>query len=1814
TFIGTVDADGNYAIDVPGALLADNDSITAEVTGSDDAGNPYRADAERDYSVNLSGEAEISIDPIAGDGVINGDEAQGNVTITGTVGGDANQGDTVTLTVGGETFTGEVGEDLTYAIDVPGSLLADNDSVTAEVTGSDAAGNPYRADAERGYSVDLEATATITIDIIAGDGVVNGEEAEGDVTITGTVGGDASQGDTVTLTVGGETFTGEVGEDLTYAIDVPGALLADNDSITAEVTGSDAAGNPYRADAERDYSVNLSGEAEISIDPIAGDGVVNGEEAEGDVTITGTVGGDASQGDTVTLTVGGETFTGEVGEDLTYAIDVPGSLLAEHDSVTAEVTGSDDAGNPYRADAERGYGVDLEATATITIDIIAGDGVVNGEEAEGDVTITGTVGGDASQGDTVTLTVGGETFSGEVGEDLTYAIDVPGSLLADNDSVTAEVTGSDAAGNPYRADAQRGYGVDLEATATITIDPIAGDGVVNGEEAEADVTITGTVGGDASQGDTVTLTVGGETFSGEVGEDLTYAIDVPGSLLADNDSVTAEVTGSDAAGNPYRADAERDYSVNLSGEAEITIDPIAGDGVINGDEAQGNVTITGTVGGDASQGDTVTLTVGGETFTGEVGEDLTYAIDVPGALLAEHDSVTAEVTGSDAAGNPYRADAERGYDVVPDIVHVGAVDSDVDNITVEEGDSAEFTVKLSNASPHETTYSLQLSSGTATQGEDFSGELTFSDGVIYDSGTGQITVPAGVTEFIVTVATVDDNLVESTETFTLTVGGVTATGTILDNDTFSVTSVLEASDQDVNGNQDDNPETDIVYKGNIEGEFSPDVTLAIDGSNASGLTSNGESIGYSWNADAQTLTASTDSGVVFIVTLDPPNSEYVYQQFQAIDHPDIAGADHSLDIPLTLVALDASGNVITDSEFTITVFDDAPVVSGNLAIETENDGDFATSGYLSQATLSNDLTSVSWNTDGLPQLVFDGLLVNYVDHGDGMLTGELDDGTLVFRVQIDTSQANADNNPHYSFELLNSFGKLGAEEDAKGYTEISGGNSENYVVSFGDFLINSMTSTAIDGKSGETVVSTVNSNSSWIGVGGNWFNPGEKLTMGFADPGDNPGQVRGMELSVQGSGNSPKDSYTLHWEATGVDAQGDSVTWSGTFDGSSNKATDFTIPLDAGAAYFSTLVVTAVSGDFRIGLSGVVANNYNDDIPLDLAYTLTDADGDTAEGGIDVILTGPATSPDGPANPDTLPEAAGGQVEGSEDTALVLQWQDFNITADSPGASLGIVITELPEAGVLHFNVAGEWTAVSVGDQFTKADIDGGNLRFMPEANASGFDGYGGNGVGNQQADYAQVKFKPTDGHNVGEEATLVIDIEPVADAPDVSLMLTPGETHGGSAEIIKVNGGSEVAGGFDVQDGQIVRIGDNVRVWLTKGDSTPGIANPGSDNAGVIAFYEQGNHGGEGQYADIFVVHSNSGWFYTQSDWDHEELRGLDSVHGNRMEDDQNAYGDYIFVMQEEGFEYQVGWSTNNNADTHVNTLDGVWVGYTNQSGSGSLINQVSNNLDGVIFGDGSYATPNAPEIETVPGGDAYQEFLIELAAQLVDTDGSEILSDITLTGIPAGASIELVTAPDGVSVESGADGSWVLTNPDLTALTDLTLLARVPLEDADTFSVVARTTAKEVIGLDDAGEPIVVDSVTTVAGSDGDDILIGGSGNDVLIGGLGDDVFQWNLGDQGSDNDPAKDVVKDFSVGENVLDLADLLQGESADSLGSFVFAEQVGEDTLLHIKHDGGLAADGSNADQMIVLEGYGMEGKGSEEFLQFLLEHNQLNIDS
>ncbi|BAO84482.1 hypothetical protein SMCB_2254 [Serpentinimonas maccroryi] len=94
------------------------------------------------------------------------------------------------------------------------------------------------------------------------------------------------------------------------------------------------------------------------------------------------------------------------------------------------------------------------------------------------------------------------------------------------------------------------------------------------------------------------------------------------------------------------------------------------------------------------------------------------------------------------------------------------------------------------------------------------------------------------------------------------------------------------------------------------------------------------------------------------------------------------------------------------------------------------------------------------------------------------------------------------------------------------------------------------------------------------------------------------------------------------------------------------------------------------------------------------------------------------------------------------------------------------------------------------------------------------------------------------------------------------------------------------------------------------------------------------------------------------------------------------------------------------------------------------------------------------------------------------------------------------------------------------------------------------------------------------TLTGGEGNDTLFGGSGNDTLTGGLGADVFAWRLGDQGTTASPARDVITDFNPGQgDALDLRDLLQGENANNLGSYLRFVTEGAKLVLQVDHDGG-----------------------------------------
>ena len=279
-------------------------------------------------------------------------------------------------------------------------------------------------------------------------------------------------------------------------------------------------------------------------------------------------------GDTVTLTVNGNSsYTGQVQAGLTFSIDVVGSDLAADTNVHASVNTTDAAGNTGTATADQAYTVDTVApVASITLDAITADNVVNAAEAGGTVAVTGTVGGDVQVGDTVTLTVNGNSsYTGQVLAGLTFSIDVAGSdLLADPDlTVDASVTTTDAAGNTTTATDDQAYTVDTVApVASIILDAITADNIVNAAEAAGTVAVTGTVGGDVQVGDTVTLTVNGNSsYTGQVQAGLTFSIDVAGSDLAADTNVHASVNTTDAAGNTATALlADPDLTVDAKGD------------------------------------------------------------------------------------------------------------------------------------------------------------------------------------------------------------------------------------------------------------------------------------------------------------------------------------------------------------------------------------------------------------------------------------------------------------------------------------------------------------------------------------------------------------------------------------------------------------------------------------------------------------------------------------------------------------------------------------------------------------------------------------------------------------------------------------------------------------------------------------------------------------------------------------------------------------------------------------------------------------------------------------------------------------------------------------------------------------------------------------------------------------------------------------------------------------------------------------------------------------------------------------------------
>ncbi|MDK9757300.1 VWA domain-containing protein [Vibrio sp. D173a] len=266
--------------------------------------------------------------------------------------------------------------------------------------------------------------------------------------------------------------------------------------------------------------------------------------------------------------------------------------------------------------------------------------------------------------------------------------------------------------------------------------------------------------------------------------------------------------------------------------------------------------------------------------------------------------------------------------------------------TINEGDTANFVVSLTNESEAAVQVQLTLNTGDTGVGDLGKLEYNTGSGWVAVPNDGLVTVPAGSTQFDVRIDTLNDAVFEQDEDFSVSVVGVgpvlgsdVGNATIIDNDAPpAISDVIDAVVSE-EGLTDCIPDstgspTDTTNAASFSGSFTvgdPDtanVSVVLSGPNT--LTSGGEPVSWAWNSNTQTLTASTASlAVVATVVLTEPAISgqgtwgYTITLLEPLDHP-VNDVEDLIDFDLQISVSD--GQTTSSQSMNVVVEDDCPHV------------------------------------------------------------------------------------------------------------------------------------------------------------------------------------------------------------------------------------------------------------------------------------------------------------------------------------------------------------------------------------------------------------------------------------------------------------------------------------------------------------------------------------------------------------------------------------------------------------------------------------------------------------------------------------------------------------------------------------------------------------------------------------------------------------------------------------------------------------------------------------------------------------------------
>ncbi|MEP8150308.1 Ig-like domain-containing protein [Enterobacter cloacae] len=911
----TVSANGSWTLNVPAADLAGltDGSVTVTASVSDKAGNPASVDHALTVDVTVPA---VTIHTVAGDDVINVAEHNQAQIISGSATGAA-AGDKVTVTIGGQTYTTVLDAAGNWSVGVPANVISglSDGTVTVSVSVTDAAGNT--GSGTHNVTVDT-GLPSVSFNAISDDNVLNAVEKGQDLRVSGTS-ANLGEGTVVAVTLNGKNYTATTAADGTWSLTIPAADLTGlgQASYTLNATATNGVGNSVSNTANLLVDTALP---TVTINTIAGDNVINAAEVAAGQTLSGKV-ANAEAGNTVTVTIGGNTYTATVQSDLTWSVNVPESVLTALGNGDLTVSATVTNGHGNTGTGERDVTIDASLPG-LRVNTVAGDDVINSIEHGQNLIVSGTSDGLAA-GTTLTVTVNGKTYAASVLADGSWTAAIPaadvGALAAGTMTVT--VAGQSTAGNPVSI--SHDVIVDLAAVA-ISIDAIATDDVINAAEKGVDLVLSGSTS-NVEENQTVTVTFGGKTYTAKVDADGNWTATVPSADLAglkDGDA-SVQVSVTNAHGNS--ASAGREYSVDATAPT-VTIDTVAGDNVINGSEAAAGVAISGTT--TAEVGQTVTVTLGGNSYTAQVQQGGVWSVNVPGTDLSAlaDNGYTVQASVSDAAGNPGSAGKAITFDTTPPTVSFNVVAGDDVINSVEHGQAQIVSGTATGASVGDKVV-ITIGSNQYTTTVDASGKWSVGvpASVISALTDGTVTLSATITDSAGNSSTQTHDVVVNTASVALTVNTLSGDDVINAAEAGASLVINGSSAQFASGTQVTINLNGKSYTATIQSDGSwtttvpaADVGTLADGASYQVSVSAQDSAGNSASA-THTISVDTSAPVISVNTLSGDDVLNAAEAQQALTVQGSSSAEAGQTVTVTLGGKTYTALVANDGTWTLDV-------------------------------------------------------------------------------------------------------------------------------------------------------------------------------------------------------------------------------------------------------------------------------------------------------------------------------------------------------------------------------------------------------------------------------------------------------------------------------------------------------------------------------------------------------------------------------------------------------------------------------------------------------------------------------------------------------------------------------------------------------------------------------------------------------------------------------------------------------------------------------------------------------------------------------